>query len=67
MSELRCKGCSHWLGESPVPLVYVESVKKSAEARITTPRDLRLCKSCGYINVFIARADLEKACTAESA
>ncbi|MFW6089686.1 MAG: hypothetical protein ACODAB_08030 [Gemmatimonadota bacterium] len=56
--EIRCGKCSHWLGEAPEPLVYVEHVGRSTEARVEPPRDLRLCKSCGRVNVFVARTDL---------
>lgn len=56
---VRCGNCKHWLGESPEPLVFVEDVGRSDEARVDPPRDLRLCKSCGRVNVFIARKDLD--------
>lgn len=60
MSEtVRCGKCSYWLGESPEPLVFVEDVAKSNEASVDPPRDMRLCKSCGRVNVFIARKDLD--------
>lgn len=57
--EVRCGNCSHWLGESPEPLVYIEHVERGGDARIGAPRDLRLCKSCGRVNVFVARTDLD--------
>lgn len=56
--EIRCGNCNYWLGESTVPLVNLECVMKSAEATIKPPRDLRVCKSCGQVNVLIARKDL---------
>lgn len=59
MNELRCGNCSHWLGEAPVPLVRIDVVARGSDARVKPPRDLRLCKSCGRVNVFVARADLE--------
>lgn len=60
-NELRCGGCQYWLGESAEPLVFVETVAKSADALVQRPRDLRLCKSCGRVNVFIRRGDLDAA------
>lgn len=56
---VRCGNCQHWLGEAPEALVYVEHVGKGAEAKVEPPRDLRLCKSCNRVNVFIARKDLD--------
>lgn len=64
--DIRCGNCSHWLGESAVPLVFVEHVKRGTEARISAPRDLRLCKSCGRVNVFVAREHLHAALAAEA-
>lgn len=60
MTELRCGNCNHWLGESPVELVFVETVERGPDARIASPRDLRLCKSCGRVNVFVARDALDR-------
>lgn len=59
--EIRCGNCKHWLGESAVPLVYIEHVGHGTEARVAAPRDLRLCKSCGRVNVFVARDHLAEA------
>lgn len=57
--EVRCGNCSHWLGESPVPLVFIEHVQKGADAKVLAPRDLRLCKSCSRVNVFVALEHLQ--------
>lgn len=57
--EIRCGNCSHWLGESPSELVFVEHVQRGPDARVIPPRDLRLCKSCGRVNVFVAREEVE--------
>ena len=51
--ELRCGKCKHWLGESPEPVVYVETVANSSESQIPPPRDLRMCRSCQRLNVFV--------------
>jgi hypothetical protein len=59
--EIRCGNCRHWLGESAVPLVYIEHVGHGTKARVAAPRDLRLCKSCGRVNVFVAREHLNAA------
>jgi hypothetical protein len=56
--ELRCGKCNYWLGESTVPLVNLGTVAKSSEAVVKPPRDLRVCKSCGSVNVLVARKDL---------
>lgn len=66
-TEVRCGNCSHWLGESSVPLVYVEHVRRGSEARVSAPRDLRLCKSCGRVNVFVARDHLHAALASSEA
>lgn len=59
MNELRCGNCKHWLGESSEPLLYVEHVDRSSDARVSRPRDLRLCKSCNQVNVFILKSALD--------
>lgn len=59
MSKLRCGNCDHWLGEAPSPLVYVTNIATGEEPSVRPPRDLRLCKSCGQVNVFIAQRDLD--------
>lgn len=56
---IRCGNCDHWLGESPEPLVFVEHVGRGTDAKINPPRDLRLCKACLRVNVFIKRSDLD--------
>ena len=56
--SIRCGNCTHWLGESSVPLVFVAHVQKGEEPGVERPRDLRLCKSCGSVNVFVSRNDL---------
>jgi hypothetical protein len=56
---LRCGSCDYWLGESVVPLVRVEHVAKGDEVTIRPPRDLRLCKACGRVTVFVAIRDLD--------
>lgn len=58
-TEIRCGNCSHWLGEASLPLVYIEHVRRGAEAKVAAPRDLRLCKSCGQVNVFVAFEHLQ--------
>lgn len=60
-TEVRCGNCGHWLGESPEQLVFIEHVAKSGEARIDPPRDLRMCRSCQQVNVFIRLAELDSA------
>ena len=52
--------CDHWLGESPEPLVYVDSVAKGADVRIPPPRDVRICKGCGGVAVFVPRRALDR-------
>lgn len=58
MNELRCSNCNYWLGESVVSLAHLGHVQKSAEATVKPPRDLRVCKSCGQVNVFVPREGL---------
>jgi hypothetical protein len=58
-TPLRCGSCNHWLGESVEPLAFVECVKNGMDATIAPPRDLRLCKSCLRVSVFIPRRDLD--------
>lgn len=57
--EVRCQNCSHYLGESSVELVSLGTVKHSTEVKVQPPRDLRYCKSCQNISIYVARADLE--------
>ena len=56
---VRCGNCDYWLGESAEPVVFVDHVPRSAEVGVQAPRDLRLCKACGRVNVFVARKDLD--------
>lgn len=56
---LRCGNCHCWLGEATVELVRIEVLEKGAEATIRPPRDLRLCKQCRRVNVFVPKADLD--------
>lgn len=51
--------CRYWLGESLQPVVYVASVKKGEEVTIAEPRDVRICKGCGQVAVFVPRAGLD--------
>lgn len=51
--------CKYWLGESPEPLVYVESVEKGEEVTIPAPRDVRICKGCGSVAIFVPKASLD--------
>ena len=57
--DVRCGDCGYWLGESSQKLIHVECLAHSTETRVAPPRDLRLCKKCGRVNVFIAAADLD--------
>lgn len=59
VTEIRCGNCKHWLGEATEPLVYVEHVNRGPDANVSRPRDLRLCKSCNRVNVFISKAALD--------
>lgn len=52
--------CKYWLGESPEPLVYVESVEKGEEVKIPPPRDVRICKGCGSVAIFVPRESLAR-------
>ncbi|WP_425154697.1 hypothetical protein [Candidatus Palauibacter sp.] len=61
MGELRCARCDCWLGESAEPLVHVDTVTKGYDVTLAPPRDLRLCKSCGRVNVFVPRRSLTAA------
>lgn len=58
--ELRCGNgkCGYWLGESAVPLVNLGVVAKAADATVRGPRDLRLCRKCEQVNVFVTRESL---------
>jgi hypothetical protein len=62
MNELRCGNCRSWLGEAVEVMVHVEHVEKGTESvralAISPPRDLRLCKSCERVNVFVPKASL---------
>lgn len=60
MTDLRCGTCNYWIGESAIDLVRVEVVDRSAETRVATPRDLRVCKSCGGVNVFVSKDALDR-------
>lgn len=68
MTELRCGSCGNWLGEAAVDLVFVEDVEKGQKSvsslDVQRPRDLRLCKSCERVNVFVPRSDLDRRRTA---
>ena len=59
VTEVRCRNCRKWVGETVAPLVPVETVAAGEESKIAPPRDLRLCRSCGTVTVFIPRADLD--------
>lgn len=65
MTELKCGNCGYWVGESSKPLAYVEHVASGYEAVIPHPRDLRLCKQCSRVSVFVPEEDLRRALTAE--
>ncbi len=56
---LRCYECRKWVGESVDPLIPVDRIAAGAECKVDPPRDLRLCRSCGVVTVFIPRADLD--------
>ena len=60
MNEVRCGNCKHWLGEASEPLVFVEDVNRGPDTKVSEPRDLRLCKSCNRVNVFIPRSVLDR-------
>jgi hypothetical protein len=64
VKRIECGNCKTWLGESVVDLVFVEHVEKGVESvselGVRPPRDLRLCKSCDRVNVFIPRAELDQ-------
>lgn len=51
--------CNYWLGESSEPLVYVESVAKGEHVTIPAPRDVRICKGCGHVAIFVPRSSLD--------
>ncbi len=40
-------------------MIFVDHVSRDPEAEIGPPRDLRLCKSCGRVNVFVQKDDLD--------
>lgn len=59
--ELRCGNCNFWLGESSEPLVYVDTVPKwdpatDGELKVRKPRDLRLCKKCEHVNIYVPKS-----------
>ena len=56
---LRCHNCRKWIGEAAIALIPVETVAAGTECKVAPPRDLRLCRSCGRVTVFIPRADLD--------
>ena len=58
-TALRCRNCNRWLGESTEPLIFIEHVRKSADVHIRPPRDLRFCKNCNCVNVFVNLKDLD--------
>jgi hypothetical protein len=58
-TTVRCGNCDYWLGESSTPLVRIEVVAKGEDVALAPPRDLRLCKGCGRVNVFVATKDLD--------
>ena len=59
VTELRCQDCRKWIGEATTALVPVETVAAGKDCKVAPPRDLRLCRSCGRVTVFIPRADLD--------
>lgn len=59
--ELRCANSDcrgYWLGEAPERVVLMEMVAKGADVTVQPPRDLRICKRCGCVNVFVTLKDL---------
>lgn len=58
MKELRCGDCDYWIGEASTELVLVATIQKNTDPPVQSPRDLRLCKGCGKVSVFVARTDL---------
>lgn len=59
MIEVRCGNCGHWIGEAPAELILVEHVKRSGDTKVEAPRDLRICRGCGRVNVFVALSSLD--------
>lgn len=60
MNELRCGNCGYWVGESTEAMVFVETVDRSVKCLLSPPRDMRICKSCNRVNVFIPRGALDR-------
>lgn len=61
LHEVRCgnaKCNSYWLGEAAEPMVFIEHVAKGEPVNVASPRDVRLCKACGRLNVHVTRGHL---------
>lgn len=58
--ELRCGNgrCNYWLGEAPSQMVNLGVFAKAGDVTIQGPRDLRLCRKCEQVNVFVPLAEL---------
>jgi hypothetical protein len=51
--QLHCHHCTHWLGESGEPVIFVGMFKEPRDrAHVEEPRDTYRCGSCRWVNVF---------------
>jgi HK97 family phage prohead protease len=57
---LRCANCSHWVGEAVEEMVRIGHEPNAKNLHVRPPRDLRLCRSCGRVTVFIPKNDLDR-------
>lgn len=58
-ATVRCK-CGYWLGEATEPLVRIEVVPRGPDVTVDSPRDLRYCKQCLSVNVFVPRKEFDR-------
>lgn len=58
-NDLQCGNCKLWVGESAEPMVKIDVVDSGFEATVPPPRDLRLCKRCGKVTVFVPSKDID--------
>lgn len=52
--------CGRVLGEAHDSLIFVGKVKELAEVQVSGPRDVRYCKSCNRLAVYIPKASLTR-------
>jgi HK97 family phage prohead protease len=57
---LKCANCKYWLGEAVEEMAAIDHVGHGRDVTLSPPRDLRLCKQCGRVTVFVRRKDLDR-------